>query len=318
MTQTPAPPRPALDTAALDDFLKRGVGSYAPDLIFTDLITDPGDLLAIHHYTDLSGLRGIVEGHDLWLTHSRYSNDEDEISHGVQIVDQIIKDRLTAKPGPGQTEKEYLERLAELLAGQSAAVYVCCFCESSDLLSQWRGYGANGAGASLGFDPALFSYICGPDSPPSGLVRLWKVFYDDVTQRNIVGQAIDHHRNKPGLSVQQRAQQAADAIEFFIPTFKHQAFEEEKEIRLIFTPFPGWTKKPRFRVARNMLVPYFCLTDLTSPVGISSPARLLPVTGACVGPSANKTLNVESVQMLLEKNGYLGKPVLSSTTPYRT
>jgi hypothetical protein len=311
MAQTPATVRPALDIAALNEFLEM-VGSYTTEHIF-----NPGDLLAIHHYTDLNGLRGIVEDHDLWLTCSRYSNDEDEIRHGLQIVDQVIKERLAAKPEPAPAEKEYLECLAKLFAVPGAAVYVCCFCEAGDLLSQWRGYGANGIGASLGFDPARFSFITGPDSPSGGLVRLWKVFYDENTQRGIVSTAIDHHRDKPGLMVQQRAQQAADAIEFFIPTFKNHAFKEEEEIRLIFTPLSLWTTRPRFRVARGMLVPYYRLTDLTQPAGVSSPPHPLPVTGVCVGPSANKTLNVESVQMLLEKNGYTGITPTSSKAPYR-
>jgi len=304
--------RPDLDIAALNDFLGV-VDSRAPNLIY-----NPGDLQAIHHYTDLNGLRGILEGHDLWLTHSQYSNDEEELTYGFQVVGRIIKDRLTAKPEPDPTEREYLECLAMLFAVPAAeGVYICCFCEADDLLSQWRGYGANGTGASLGFRPSDFSYITGSDSPPSGLVRLWQVFYSQDIQESIVHDAIDHYRQKKDLTVQQRAQQAADAIQFFIPTFKNQAFEGEKEIRLIFTPFPNCATKPQFRVARGMLVPYYSLTDLSSPAGTPSSPRLLPIAGVCIGPSANKILNMKSVEMLLEKNGYSGVQVRSSKTPYR-
>ena len=60
-----------IDPTALNEFLNF-VGSYTVDLIY-----NPGDLTAIYHYTDLNGLKGIVDNHDLWLTHSRYSNDDE-------------------------------------------------------------------------------------------------------------------------------------------------------------------------------------------------------------------------------------------------
>jgi Protein of unknown function (DUF2971) len=304
--------RPSLDTAALNEFLE-SIGSLSPDLIFY-----PGDLQEIHHYTDLNGLRGILEAHDLWLTHSQYSNDDEELKHGFQIVERIIKARLAARPKPEPKEKEYLQLLAEMVAAPTVeGVYICCFCESGDLLSQWRSYGANGIGASIAFKPGDFSYIAGPGSPTSGLVRLWEVFYNQVTQESIVNDAINHHRLKPGLTAKERARQAADSIQFFIPTFKNQAFEEEKEIRLIFTPFPNCATKPRYRVARGMLVPYYSLVDLSGSRTSPSSPRLLPVTGVRIGPSANKRLNVVSAQMLVEQYGYGGFQVTSSDSPYR-
>ena len=47
------------------------VGSYHPDLIFVPKVP-------VYHYTDLGGLHGIITNDDLWLTNSRYSNDEEE------------------------------------------------------------------------------------------------------------------------------------------------------------------------------------------------------------------------------------------------
>src|SRR5215510_11561751 len=40
----------------------------------------------LFHYTSLDGLKGVVENHDLWLTHARYSNDEREITLGLDIA----------------------------------------------------------------------------------------------------------------------------------------------------------------------------------------------------------------------------------------
>jgi hypothetical protein len=193
-------------------------------------------------------------------------------------------------------------------------VYICCFCEKDNLLSQWRSYSANGTGVSIGFNPKKFSYITGPDSPPSGLIRLWKVFYKRRIQKSLIRDALEFAYNERGKRpLAEVAQQAAEAIQFFVPTFKNPDFEEEQEIRLIFTPFPSSTIKPRFRVSRGMLVPYYSLMELDT-----SPSKCpLPITTVRMGPGMNKILNLESTRMLLEKAGFPNVSVNSSDTPYR-
>ncbi|HEY2291514.1 MAG TPA: DUF2971 domain-containing protein [Thermoanaerobaculia bacterium] len=244
-------PRPSIDIDVLNRFLMQ-VGSYTADLIFFK-----GDLTEIYHYTDLAGLQGIVENHDLWLTHSQYCNDEEELKHGQKVVDKVIQEELAR--ANDLDRENYLKLLADLFKKPSPeGVYICCFCEHGNLLSQWRGYSANGTGVAISLDPQGFSYITGPDSPTSGLVRLWRVFYKESQQEGLVRDAINFaFSNDPWLAakpVEERAQRAADAIQFFIPTFKNKDFEGEKEIRLIFTPYPQSLPqpkpvRPKFRVA---------------------------------------------------------------------
>jgi hypothetical protein len=310
-------PRPPIDIDALNRFLEH-VRSYREDLIFYNK-----NVTAIHHYTDLAGLQGIVEKHDLWLTHSQYSNDEAELKHGQEVVEKILGKELAKPKDPSR--EAYLKHLSRLFKKPSSeGVYICCFCAEGNLLSQWRGYGANGTGVSISLNPKEFSYITGPDSPHSGLVRLWKVFYEENEQNNIVKKAINFVYSDPKLrakSVEERAQRAADAIEFFIPTFKNKDFSEEKEIRLIFTPFPNAVSRPehhrpKFRVARGFLAPYYSLRDLSMRSEGEKP-HPLPITGVCVGPSANKELNVDSARMLLTQAGYTNAEVTWASIPYR-
>ena len=124
------------------------------------------------------------------MTSSRYSNDDEESTHGYEIAQSIIREEQDKVNTPERTD--YLNELSRIFTTPPAeGVYICCFCEQDNLLSQWRSYGANGTGVSISFNPAGFSYITGPDSPPSGLVRLWKVFYDRYIQESIVRSAID-------------------------------------------------------------------------------------------------------------------------------
>jgi Protein of unknown function (DUF2971) len=300
-------PYSKIDTAALNEFLNFE-DSYTVDLIY-----NPGDLTAIYHYTDLNGLKGIVDNHDLWLTHSRYSNDDEELTHGFQIVQRVIQEELAKETDPGR--EDCLKQISRMFeTPKREGIYICCFCAKGNLLSQWWSYGANGTGVSLSFDPARFDYITGPDSPPSGLIRLWKVFYQEMEQCKIVRDAISFYWKKATPQIEERVNQAADAIQFFVPTFKNRDFEEEDEIRLIFTPFPDTPIKPQFRISRGMLVPYYSLKELS---GSTSAARPLPLLKVCVGPSANEQLNLESAKMLLVKAGYKDVSAESANTPYR-
>ena len=300
--------RPDVDIGSLTAFLD-SLQSYSVDLV---LNLQHGQ--SLYYYTDLGGLLGIVQHHDLWLTHSRYSNDDEEMTHGHKVVANVIRAEL-AKADASAERIAYLKRLAELVEKpMPEGVYICCFCNKDNLLSQWRGYGANGTGVSLEFDPLSFSSMTGSECQ-HGLLRFWKVFYKPETQTRIITAAINFIPDQNiGQPSEVLARKAADAIQFFIPTFKNADFSEEEEWRLIFTPQPACPVKPRFRVARNMLVPYYLLKDLSPHI---PPSQALLVRGVLIGPSVQKMLNVESVRMILAQTGYTTVPVKASETPYR-
>lgn len=301
--------RPRIDVETLNEFLK-SIGSYHPDLTFG---LDANQTL--YHYTDLGGLQGILTKNDLWLTHARYSNDEEEMTHGYRAAHEVLGE-LRAAPSLEQDRASYLDQVVDLLQKPTEdGVYICCFCLKDNLLSQWREYGANGTGASIWLNSSDFADVTGPDSPfklLGGLMRLWKVNYDPQRQRSIVRRAVDFaFENLGQLTIQDRAQRAADAIEFFVPTFKNKDFEAEEECRLIFSPPRPCPVPLSFRVARGMLVPYYTLKELTK-----EPQWRLPITGLRIGPTAHKGPNQESVKLLLQRTGY-PVPVELSDTPYR-
>ncbi len=274
------------------------------------LILESASISRLYHYTDLCGLNGIVTTNDLWLTHSRFSNDDEELTHGQNIVKETLEaTRKAAK----RAQVKYLDCLESILQEPvTDGVYICCLCAKDNLLSQWRGYAANGTGVSIELNPKEFEFLTGPDCH-HGLLRLWKVFYNESQQRGIISKAIEFAwKHQAHLPDKKRAQNAADAIQFFIPTFKNQDFEEENEWRLIFTPNPNAAVQPQFRTARNMLVPYYSLQRLGW-----SPTTPLPITGLCIGPSAHKALNVQSAQLLLKQRNYNNVPVRFSKTPFR-
>lgn len=133
-TVAPQPTRSANDFQWLTGFLN-SIHSYAPD---ESLILEDPTVTELFHYTDLGGLKGIIADGDLWLTHLRFSNDNEELIHGKNIVRTVLDERIQSAPADRQG---CLKRLKDLLDQPVAdGVYICCFCEKNNLLSQWRGY----------------------------------------------------------------------------------------------------------------------------------------------------------------------------------
>lgn len=302
----PVAERPLLDIEDLREFLD-SIKSFAGP----GLILESKSIPRLYHYTDLAGLNGIVSNNDLWLTHVRFCNDDEELTHGQKVVVQTLAAEKS-KAIPAE-QRAYLEQVEELVNKPVPdGVYICCFCAEDNLLSQWRGYAANGVGVSIELKHEEFEHVGGADCP-HGLLRLWKVFYKEEDQRHIVAKALEFAWvMQTHLSIEKRVQNAADAIQFFIPTFKNRDFEKENEWRLIFTPRPNAPVAPQFRTARNMLVPYYTLQKLGW-----QPTRPLPITGLCIGPSTLKQLNAQSAELLLRQRGYVNVPISISQTPFR-
>ncbi len=169
------------------------------------------------HYTNLEGALGMLKNDDLWLTHTRYCNDESEMTHGFRLAQEVIGEEQKSATG---TRREYLHALGKLLlANEIDPVYICCFCEQPDLLGQWRSYSANATGVSLEFQPAAFQYITGRDCPPHiGLMRFWRVFYPEDTQRKIIRSAINYYPTfEPAATTGDWARWTWEAIRFFLP-----------------------------------------------------------------------------------------------------
>lgn len=107
----------------------------------------------LFHYTNAAGLLGILKGHSFWATDYRFLNDAQEAVYARDIFIEEVEavENPALQPGhPVHDDpaafapafNEFKESLIQELNSPSRPVYVTCFCESGDLLSQWRAYGA--------------------------------------------------------------------------------------------------------------------------------------------------------------------------------
>lgn len=308
----------ALDSTAQVAAISRFLGGegYSPDFI------SPGST-PYFHYTDYNAFANIVMKRDLWLTDAGFSNDAEELEHGRLFTDKTLREQ--AENGITPEVRELAKDVAELEAKAKdrkdlpEAAYVCCFCESGDLLSQWRGYAAHGGGVAIEIDQSAFGNLAGVDNP-IGIMRFWKVFYKDDSKQRRVLRVLSFWATQPEPP-SLRAELAAATLRFFVPTFKHPRFEAEAEWRLIFTPGSTLEIRPKFRVGRGLLVPYLELSEIARKVPYAAPlianAGWFVIKSVCIGPGPFKDVNALSAKRLLDNYGFEQATVTRSEIPYR-
>lgn len=279
----------------------------------------------LYHYTDATGLIGILTKQELWATDALFLNDAQELRYRrLELADRLEaegrrmssldnKQKIGAKAVaflaqalrndslPETTRNDFLHRVTMHPHGN---VYMTCFCQDSDLLSQWRGY-AKGSGYAIGFhfdEPIrpnwepLTSYVGVSMLPP---VRLIQVAYgpealDSLVQR--IMSKIDGVLDQFDTVLLYTLSELAGA--------KHEGFLEEQEWRLVVSGIVPSALR-RFRTGPLGVTPYCVI-----PFDISAVIEII------VGPGAEQELHIRAAQQLLNDVGSSAL-VRASSVPYR-
>ena len=292
----------------------------------------------IYHYTDITGLRGIIQSNCLRASAARYLNDSSEVDYGCSLVVEILNRWVDKNKGNKQRPSpsmrvlktlHYVFTEPESTIARSADIYVACFCENENLLSQWRAYGQKG-GYSIGFeieDSWPTASIRVPD--PSWESRLEKVTYESRFQLARIDQLLavcfelirDHAPDDSVLKnldadalVFEIAEFVSELLLDEIATFKNPAFSEENEWRLVVRP--RWIDRKantsmvsllKFRESRGCLVPYL---DLRPP-----DERRLPIRSIRYGPSLIRERVEDPLKLLLAASGFGEVRITGSQLP---
>jgi hypothetical protein len=248
----------------LDDFWK-GVTSQ--------VLHDESEILGygdgLYHYTNSDGLLGIMKNQKLWATDSTYLNDSQEIKHGLELVEKIICDVKNNTTCP--FSNKILNGIKERIYKYSDEIYVACFSESGDLLSQWKGYGSHGDGFSIKLDPR--ELLRQKRRFPFVNIAIKKVIYEIETQNKIIASQIDFTLKKANTLfceypnheediVSDSAGSAAYYVRNMAIRFKDNVFSEEKEWRAIYSnnSYSEEGLQPiNFRVSNSEIIPYMDL-----------------------------------------------------------
>ena len=111
----------------------------------------------LYHYTDKSALFGILERQELWCFLHSDQSDVTEVCYSMDIARSVIREEAD-RGSP--VVKSLLKGLCSLLdsnpLGKTFDFYFFSVSDHCDDRGQWKEYGRNGTGFSIGFSPALF------------------------------------------------------------------------------------------------------------------------------------------------------------------
>ena len=201
--------------------------------------TPPPD--RVYHYTDASGLEGILRSGTLWFTDVFRLNDPGEIRYGLDVACA----HLTAQGGlhnASDIEKEFATTVCEKLQEnvESSANYFVTSCSyEGDHADQWRKYGDNGRGYALAFDAAMLerNFMEVAPSNHSTFPISYAVEEMEAMQRAIVDQGLEIVRAVGQHMGQTLLRHISVRLSVNIlhcaNFFKAQKWESEKEYRFM-------------------------------------------------------------------------------------
>ena len=265
---------------------------------FWDPSKAPSDLF---HYTSPEGFIGIVTSKCIWASDMLSLNDASEADYAWRLTAEMLDKYHPSVPSVDRQRfkthlTDYMFRLY--------TPFVTCFCEQSDLLSQWKGYGGGGEGFTIGFSLRWLSSL-----ENSGF-RLRRVIYDRARQEDLILMLLTQASSvfaDSSFSQEEQSeiwQGAAMALAPWVVMFKDPDFAEEQEWRLVNVNLMSTLL---YRRSGHRIVPYveIPITDDTA------------ITRVIRGPYFAGTTPRGAYVMLVSHGFVSGAKVLDSLIPIR-
>ena len=242
----------------------------------------------IYHYTDLNAAISIAKNAEIWLTDYRFLNDKEEFITGYEVL-------LEAFDEYQDLDEEYPQGFMEDVASALEFIrtgnlhrlgrnniFVASFSNVPDLLGQWRNYGKY----CLELDSDFFKneeidvlechYLYDSGDALEYAIML-------IESQILPGLLEIWHKNKPFLTIE-----LSSLIDIYALSFKHQAFDDESEVRFVLSCSPD-DERISFRARGDILIPY---------IPVSYERHLLK--SITIGPLDNQDLASDSLIMFAE------------------
>jgi hypothetical protein len=262
----------------------------------------------LYHYTDAAGLLGIIANQEIWFSSMFHLNDPAELKYGWDIALGLLERHA----GRGDVCKIVCDRFRQSFPGLTRiyAYFVGSFSRKPDDLGQWQAYGDDGRGVALGLAPHVFH-----PTPPTDLQKptdkAWvaEVIYGAEKAEERLSLPICRLMDIVAQTTLKDLAPEDEVSDFFtgcwtelsLPILwyalqiKHEAYEHEKETRLVVQNQRDELQSHIHMRARGAgLVPY-----IKHPIAVRYPGNISEIL---IGPTAEERLE-EAVKTLLFVHG---------------
>lgn len=270
----------------------------------------------LYHYTTAEAFMGICRNNEIWIGDVRFMNDPSELSFGQQVAYKSLS-RFSSFPAAGLIVKLIKEALAGISAKSipQPTIFAFSLCRVSDALSQWRQYGDQGRGYSIGFRTKAL--LNPKDDSALGLFRvrytkqdqeeIFEIFYSSILE---ILSGWDGKENRAVL-----LRQVAMGIAVISSVMKDRSYESEQEWRLVVAlPFKR-SNEIKFMAKRSSIKPYI-IRSFSSLFGDELVFANNIIHNVIIGPVLEPIVK-EGVQMFIGSTNYAGVEVEVSQVPIR-
>lgn len=304
----------------------------------------------VWHYTTAAGLAGLLHENVLWASSAAFMNDRHELTGGALFRDLFNRHMHEVDPRIGGGVRFALE---SALRTDPYRTFIACASKAPDNLTLWRNY----TGPEVGFAVALdanqplwmrrqrplteemiqgFGFV--NEEPKQELRQLaaqgidpfgWReTVYTLEEKREAAWQAILDVEDAVSSHWEDRKPRKDDLtamgdIAQVIQTFKHEAFRDEQEMRVVCgAPMHADLMYLKHRPGRYGIIPYVELglpeDNAQELNGGPEPMKKLPVLGVAVGPTPYPDEATAGVRELLRSLGNETIAVIPSQVPFRS
>jgi hypothetical protein len=287
----------------------------------------------LYHYTSVDALLGMMKikdrgrNQELRATHYAYLNDYSEIRHGLNVI-RADSGRWVDSITFGAQDEDFQLRGHHALKWLrddfplSHQLFVSCFSEHGNLLSQWRAYTRPNKGLSLRFDRQQLEAFMASHGFAISRCEYIPEFqqmksYHFMSWMVNAAKDADASAGKPSAAPDPEHYYEVfntftDEILRTAVSIKHPAFAEEREWRFVSKNLSSdeLKKRVRFREGASSVIPYLALC--------AGEGEQLPLNGIAVGPTPFVQHSMEAVRTLLSAAGRSDIPVLDSGVPFRS
>jgi len=204
----------------------------------------------VYHYCNLEVMYKIITAGKIRVCNALASNDENEYNYAERWIKKNRKFIADDEIGALNLLEDILDSVHEMMVP-----YVTCFSRHGNILSQWKGYAADGTGVSIGFDIEKIKIGTRKlikELELSDLKRIlkhWKdgacieipsifwtsVEYDEGEKDNFIRAMVNELKN--ALDDKEETEKIKERMQAIILAaliiFKDKPFKEEDEIRIV-------------------------------------------------------------------------------------
>jgi hypothetical protein len=271
----------------------------------------------------------IFEKSEMRASDLGYLNDSQEFWHTLRIVREVFDDggfpdiKLNVPP-------ESTTKLIQQMLGvwKDAGIFVTCFSNESDDLSQWRGYAKNVPGFALGFNRKKLEARLQSTGPNYQLVDVdYCVGTQKTAVRNQLMKAWDLMLADPNFETMNQGSRLATFFATYLSRvvlsestltelaarFKHHKFDAESEVRLVARGIAR--DRLKYRKSGSIVVPYFewTLRDLEKN---KPPPPLDMIECVLIGPGPHSDEVIKAVERMCQTHN-VNTDVSPSEIPFR-